>query len=279
MANETISTSIDELASIAVAEARLVAQNRIDLTRTLTVRDVPVGSISARFPKYTAQSAAALTEGNSASNTELTTTGVVLTPSTNAVWKTVVTDIAGHAAPQLFTDIGRIGADAILKKKNQDIFALYDGFSNEVGTINTDLTLTTVRAGVKKLIQNGATGDIYLVITPEVLEDFYADLASQSAGGAAISDNTRDAVLRGEMPLVYGVRPLVVTSGISEAGDVKCGLYTAQALGYASMWDFKVEIARNAAAVGYDVVVSSAYAVGEIDDTQGVEVLCDGADV
>lgn len=281
MANETISTSIDELSSIAIAEARLVAASRQDLTRLCTMREVPAGNISVRFPKYTNQSAAALSEGSDASNTEIVTTGVVLTPATNAVISTMISDLAAHNAPQVVADFGRIAADAILKKKNADVFALFDGFSVAIGTSDTDLTVATLRAGVKKLLQKNAVGEIYLVITPEVWEDLWTDMASTSGSNALISDRARDAIMSGIVDpsiRIHGAVPVVVTSGISETGDVKCGLFTREALGYAFAWDFKVEFQRRSKGVGWDVTASSAYAVGEIDDNMGIEVLCDGAD-
>lgn len=283
MANETISTSIDELSIIAVNEARFVASNRQDLTRLLTMREVQEGAISVRVPKYANLTAAAQSnEGQDISNTEFTTSGVVFTPGVNAAISTVFSDLAVHNAPQLVADAARIAADAILKKKNADIWALFDGFSTSIGTSDTDINVALVRQGVKKLMQANARGDITLAITPEVWEDLQADMASASGGyNTMVSDNMRDAINQGALDVripILGCNIVVVTSGISETGDVKCGLFTREALGYAYAWDFKAEFQRRSKAVGWDFTVSAAYEVKELEDSFGVELLVDGAD-
>lgn len=274
--NATISTSINELASIAIAEAQLTRQNISDLSTLLTFRAVAPGQISARFPVYGSQDASQLTEGDVISSTEVTTTGTTLTPTTNATWGTVVTDVGSHAAPQIFADIGRIGMSAIIKKKNADIFALFDGFTtNTVGSGGSDISEATILAAITKLENQNAMRPYYLVITPEVKMDLLT-LYSANTNIAALSQ--RDDTMTGEMPEIYGVRPIVVTSGISQVGDIKCGMFTREALGFAEEWDFKIEIQRENMTVGWAVAVTASYAVGEINDKQGVEVLVDGAD-
>jgi len=282
MANETISTSIDELSAIMIAEARLVMANRQDLRKICTKRPVGEGNISVRFPKYANQAAAAQgSEGQEVANSEVTTTGVVLTPAINAAWSTVVGDLAKHNAPQVMADLGRLAGDAIIKKLNADIFALFDGFSVSIGTTNTDLTMAVVRLGLKKLQQASAHGPVYFVMTPEVWEDILADLATYNGANVMLSDTMRDAINRGLIDpqiSLYGVSPIVVTSGISEATDVKCGLLTQGALGYAEAWDIKVVAQERGKVVGTEVTASAAYAVGEIEDAFGIEVIADGAD-
>jgi len=138
-----------------------------------------------------------------------------------------------------------------------------------------------VRTGVKKLMQANARGEIMLMITPEVWEDLMTDIADTSGYNSMISDNMRDAINAGALDVripLLGCTVGMVTSGIAETGDVKCGLYTPEALGYAQAWDIRVAFQRQEASIGYDIVASSAYAVGEIDDSFGVEVLADGAD-
>lgn len=274
MADEILTTSIDELAAIAVAEANLSLRNNIDLTSLITRRDLAPGQISVRFPVYGSVAAAALTEGSEAANTAVTTTGVVLTPTTNAVIAHAITDLADHSAPQLMADLGLKAANAIRKKRNADIFALFAGFSTVLGATTVDITEALILQAKKKLFQNDADGYPYLVMTPEVMEDLWT-LYSLNTNNTA--DNVRTAIYAGEMPVIYGVKPFVI-NGVDETGDVKCGMFTKEALGVAFAWEIKVEIQRRAKLVGYDFVASSAYAVGEINDGYGVELLVDGAD-
>lgn len=275
MTYETTQSAISDLTSIAIAEARLTMENQTDLTTLITRRDLSPGQISARFPKWSSLTAAALTEGSAADNQAMAASGNTLTPTTNAVVRSTITDIASFSAPQIAADFGRIAGSAIVKKKNADVWALFDGFSHAVGTGNTDITEAILLAGVKTLRQHNAVGDIYFAITPEVMEDLFTVYSTNTSN---TTDALRTAVMAGQMPTIYGVRVVLITSGISEATDLKCGMFTREALGYASSWDIKIEMQRVPSVVGFEIVASACYAVGEIDDGCGVEVLCDGAD-
>lgn len=281
MANETVSSGLAEFQSTLIAEANYIAQNRQNLTSLLTRRDLMTGNSGVRFPYYAPQTAGATAEGSEVSNSQITSTGVTLTPGQNATWATTVTDLTTQTTNQQAADFGQLAADAIIKKKNADIFALFDGFSTALGSTGVDLTAAAVKTARKTLIKAGAVGELWLVITPEVWDDLMTDLATTGTGNNVVSDRMRDAIMAGVIDSelkVWGVNPVVVTSGIDESGDVKCGLFERRALGYAPAWDFKVEIQRNAKKIGYDLVVSSAYAVGEISDVLGIELLCDGED-
>lgn len=278
MADETTTAQVDDLSGIAIQEARLTAQNSSQLTDFITVKQVPPGNSTVRFPLWPGLTAAALTEGNDVANSAAATSSVEIAHTTNAVWATVVTDIAVHDAEALFAGLGQAAASAIVQKKNADIFALFDGFTtNAIGTTNVDITEALVREGVKKLMQQSINPaePIYMVITPEVFEDL---MALYSLNTNNTSDVVRDAVYRGEAPPIYGVRTVLHTSGIDESGDLKCGMFTRDALAMAVGWDMKLEVARRVRAVGWDFVMSASYTAAELNDLHGVEMLVDGAD-
>lgn len=277
MANETLTTSINELSNIAVQEARLATSNLVDLRNFVMRRNVAEGSESARFPLYADGSATTLTEGADATRTAITTTGVVLTPDVNAHFSSRITDLASHNAPQIIADFGRVAGRAILRKINADIFATFDDFTTAIGSTGVDLTIAVVRSGIKTLMKKGFVNPV-LVISPEVWDDLMTDAATTDAGNNIISDSMRDAVARGEQVPFYGAT-LIVVNGIDETADVKCGLYdAANAIGYAESWDVRVEFQRSAVGVGWDAVASSAYEVGVVNANAGIEILADGED-
>lgn len=277
MADEVTTAQVDDLSGIAIQEATLTAQNLSQLKDFITVKTVPTGSSAARFPRWGGLTAAGLTEGNDVANSAASTTGPELTPTTNAVWATVVTDIAVHDAPQVFADLGKAAASAIVQKINDDIFALFDGFATVLGSGTVDITEEVIRQGRKKLLQQSVqpNAEMFLVITPEVFEDL---MGLYSLNTNNTSDVIREAIYRGEAPPIYGVRIVLHTSGLSEAGDIKCGLFARDALGMAVSWDMKLEVTRRPRAIGWDFVMSSSYAVGELIDLHGIEMLLDGAD-
>lgn len=271
----TTSSTLDDLCAIAIAEATSVISSNIDLRATVTKRQLNQGQVSARFPRRGALTAAELAEGDTASAQAMSTSGVVLTPTVKIVGA-IVTDLADFATGgQTMLDFGKDAGQAILKLANQQIFALFDGFSTSYGTTNVDVTEAGIRYAVKKLTQANAPGPFYFAATPEVIEDL---LGLYSLNTNQTSDVVRNAVYAGEMPLIYGVKPLVVSCGVDESTDVKCGIYSSAALGMALAYDVKIDVAKKPLAGGWEVAATTAFAVGELVDAYGVEMLCDGAD-
>lgn len=280
MADATLTTSIDELSSIAIAEARDTILNSADLRNYVTRLTVPQGSLSIRVPKLGSLTASALTEGQSAANQEFTSTGTLLTPTTNAVVQISLTDLAGASAPQTAARAGRAMGQAIVKKINTDIAGLFDGFSTSLGTTNTDISEETIRKAKRVLMENNAPGPYYLVVSCRVFEDI---MQIYSSNLTETSDRLRDAVLNGEAPSIYGVNVVVTSSGLEEDGngDYKVGLFSSEALAFAETegWGvdgLKLERQRDASLIGEKWVMSAAYDYKEIDDTYGCEIIADG---
>ena len=273
MANETTASVVANLTKIAKAEALLMNKNMADLSRIINKREVPAGHSAMDFPVISEITAQTKADGAAFDNAAPTINKVTLTPSNKVGDLKLITDLAAHNAEQIAADLGKQQGAAITAKYNGDIFALFDGFSQALGNGAGKLTVALVRQAVTKLNQAGAFGQKYLVLTPLLLDNLYEDMAAASAGNVTMSNEMRDKVLSGNLDFsIYGVTPVLVNSGISEATTIKTGVFTREALGMATAWEFKAEIQRVAASVGFNLVQSSCYAVGEINDTFGVEI-------
>lgn len=283
MANETTTTTLDDLCQAIIAEARMVLSQSVDLTDYIDKRMVPRGKSSVTFPEYGSMTATR-TGDTDASNQSVSTSGTTITPTVVTAMTTILDTADWASAPlQVGSDIGKLAAGAIHDLRNQEVWALFDGFTQAVGTTNTDITEANIAAGVRYLLSAKAPRPYYLAITPHVFEDL---LALYSTSTNWTSNAIRDAVLqRGELPPIYGVYPLLIdnlasgtSAGKADGADAKCGLFSRGALGCATMWDINVEPQRDASIVGNEIVVSTCYAVGEVKDTWGVEVLVDNKD-
>lgn len=278
MPNETTASVVANLASIAKAEALLMNKNLADLSRLIDKRQLKPGESAIDFPTIAEISAQTKADGAAFDNAAPTIGKVTLTPSNKVGDLKMITDLAAHNAPQIAADLGKQQGAAITAKVNGDIFALFDGFSQALGTGLGKMTVALVRQAVTRLNQAGAFGPKYLVLTPLLLDHLYEDMATAAGGNVTMSNEMRDKVLSGDLNFViYGVTPVLVNSGISEATAIKTGCFTRQALGMAVAWEYQAEIQRVAASVGSNLVMSSCYSIGEINDTFGVEIHCVGA--
>jgi N4-gp56 family major capsid protein len=279
MAGSTTSTLNDLLPQIT-AEAMFVANERSIMRGLVKNFAVPAGQgKTITVPIYPTQSAASLTEGEEVSNTAVSTNGVTLTVSTVAV-RTMVTDlIRASAASNVVADVGRLFGEAIAKKMDQDLLALFSGFSVGVGDASTAFSAATLAKAVATLRANSVPSDMLAcVVNPYVAYDLKAALTNTFANpNAGIIQN--EAMQTGYVGTLFGV-PVFESANIANngtAGDYVGAVFHRDALGLAMIGDIAIETQRRASFVGDDIVASAHYGVGELYDGYGVKITADSS--
>jgi N4-gp56 family major capsid protein len=279
MAGSTTST-LQYLLPQIVQEAMFVANER-SIMRGLVKNYAlaPGQGKTINVPIYPVQTAAALTEGNEVSNTAVSTNNAQLTVSTVAI-RTLVTDLARtSASSNVVADIGRLFGEAIAKKIDQDLLALFSGFSITTGSNSTALTAATVAQAVAKLRANAVPSDnLACVVNPYVAYDLKKDLTNTFANpNAGIVQN--DAMSTGYVGTLFGV-PVFESSNIADTGttgDYVGAIFHRDALGLGMIGDINIETQRRASYLGDDIVASCHYAVGELYDGYGVGIIADSS--
>ncbi len=279
MAGSTTSTLNDLLPAIT-AEAMFVANERSIMRGLVKNYSIPASNgKTITVPRYPVQSAAAVTEGDEVSNTAVSTDGVTLTVSTVAI-RTMVTDLVrASAASNVVADVGRLFGEAIAKKMDQDLLALFSGFSTGVGGASTAMSAALVAQAVARLRANAVPGDqLACVLHPYVAYDLKKDLTNTFANpNAGIIQN--EAMSQGYVGMLFGV-PVFESSNIADtgtAGDYVGAVFHRDALGLAMIGDINIETQRRASFVGDDIVASAHYGVGELYDTYGVKITADSS--
>lgn len=280
MAGSTTTTLNDLLPSI-VAEAMFVASERSIMRGLVKNYSIPAGSgKTITVPRYPIQTAAAVTEGDEVSNTAVSTDGVTLTVSTVGI-RTLLTDLARtSAASNVVADLGRLFGEAIARKVDQDLLALFANFSGlTVGGASTAMSAALVAQAVAKLRANAVPADaLACVIHPYVAYDLKANLTNTFANpNAGVIQNEAMAV--GYVGTLFGV-PVFESSNIADtgtAGDYVGAVFHRDALGLAMIGDMTIETQRRASYIGDDVVASMHYAVGELYDGYGCKITADSS--
>lgn len=283
-------TTVDDLIQAALAESRAFIDTNAILANTITrynisdkhIVDVPVWGSCTVYD---------VTEGTDLSSTNnLSTSKVTLTGSKKAVRDYITDQARAGAGEDLGFALGKRMGEAITAKINQDIFGLFDGFSKQViavdGTGTTDnITITAIKAAKGHLVKAGAVksgSEVFLAVTPHVYEDVLNLFSDVTAAAYRVSDVlANEASIRGELEKVYGCQIVVVgdlasgtSTGQRDAAQIKCGMYTREALAINVYAPFNIEKQRDASMIGDEYVGSIGYAVGEIKDSYGVEILC-----
>jgi N4-gp56 family major capsid protein len=275
MAGST-TTSLNDLLPSIVAEAMFVANERSIMRGLVKNYNIPSASgKTITVPIYPAQTATALTEGEEISNTEVATSGVTLTVATNAI-RTIVTDLSRVAsASNVVADIGRLFGEAIAKKIDKDLIALFTNFATTVGSNSTTFTPALLANAIAKLRNNSVPSEnLACVVHPYVAYDLKASLTNTFANpNAGIIQN--EAMATGYVGTLFGV-PVFESANITDTtGDSIGAVFHRDALGLAMIGDIQIETQRRASYLGDDIIASCHYAVGEIYDLYGIKLSAD----
>jgi HK97 family phage major capsid protein len=274
MANESTSSTLSELYTEIVAEAQFVASEQSIMRNLVRNYAISGGGKAVEVPVYSAVSAAAVSEATDLSNTAIDPSSVTITAAEVGVM-TTLTDLARNAAPRnVAADIGRLFGEAIAKKQDQDLIALFDGFSTAVGDGTTAINAAAIFNALSTLRGNALNiNECAVVLHPKIAYDLKANLTNTFANANA-NDLANEALRSGFVGSLAGMR-IFETSNMSNtgtAGDYKGGAFHRDAIALAEMQGLKIETQRDASLRADEIVATAVYGVGEIHDTYGVEL-------
>jgi len=277
MANETTSTTISELYTEIVAEALFVASEQSIMRNLVRNYTIVGGGKSVEVPIYATVSASAVAEATDLSNTAVNPSSVTITASEVGIM-TTLTDLARNSASRnVAGDIGRLFGEAIAKKVDSDLSALFTGFSTEKGGgAGQELTIQDLFEASAELRTANAPAPYYGVFHPKQIFNVKKALTNTFAGSSNIPDLGNEAMRTGFVGTIAGVQ-IFESSNISVDGsdDSIGGVFSQDALGLAMMQDLKIESQRDASLRADEIVATAVYGVGELHDSYGVKLTAD----
>ena len=273
MANESTSSTLSELYTEIVAEAQFVASEKSIMRNLVKDYAISGGGKAVEVPVYAQVSAAAVSEATDLSNTAIDPTSVTITASEVGVM-TTLTDLARNSAPRnVAADIGKLFGEALARKQDADLIALFDGFSVTLGDGTTAISPAVIFNALSTLRANALpANECAVVVHPKIAYDLKSGLTNTFAG--LDTETSNEALRAGFVGTLAGMR-IFETSNMSNtgtAGDYKGGAFHKDALAIAMMQDVKIETQRDASLRADEIVATSVYGVGEIHDSYGVEL-------
>tara|TARA_R100001594_G_scaffold127964_1_gene166033 strand:- start:344 stop:1183 length:840 start_codon:yes stop_codon:yes gene_type:complete len=275
MANETTSSTISELYTEIVAEALFVASEQSIMRNLVRNYTIAGGGKSVEVPIYATVSAGAVSEASDLSNTAVNPTSVTITASEVGIM-TTLTDLARNSAGRnVAGDIGRLFGEAIARKIDADLSALFTGFSTErAGGAGNELTVADIFEAVADLRTANAPAPYYGVFHPKQIFNVKKSLTNTFVGRDTELSN--EAMRSGFVGNIAGVQ-IFESSNISVDGsdDSIGGVFSQDALALAMMQDLKLETQRDASLRADEIVATAVYGVSEIHDSYGVKLTAD----
>ena len=278
MANESTSSTLSELYTEIVAEAQFVASEKSIMRNLVKNYAITGGGKAVEVPVYAQVSASAVAEATDLSNTAIDPSSVTITASEVGVM-TTLTDLARNSAPRnVAGDIGKLFGEAIARKQDEQLIALFNGFSTELGDGTTAISPAVIFNALSTLRANSLpANECAVVLHPKIAYDLKSGLTNTFAG--LDTENSNEALRSGFVGTLAGM-PIFETSNMADtgtAGDYKGGAFHKDALAIAMMQDVKIETQRDASLRADEIVATSVYGVGEIHDSYGVELHYDSS--
>ena len=278
MANESTSSTLSELYTEIVAEAQFVASEKSIMRNLVKNYAISGGGKAVEVPVYAAVSAAAVSEATDLSNTAIDPTSVTITASEVGVM-TTLTDLARNSAPRnVAADVGKLFGEALARKQDLDLTALFNGFSVALGDGSAAITPAVLFNALSTLKENALPTDgCQVVLHPKIAYDLKSGFTNTFAG--LDTELSNEALRSGHIGKIAGMN-VFETSNMADtgtAGDYKGGAFHKDALAIAMMQDVKIETQRDASLRADEIVATSVYGVGEIHDSYGVELHYDSS--
>jgi len=236
------------------------------------------GGKAVEVPVYAAVSAAAVAEATDLANTAINPSSVTITASEVGVM-TTLTDLARNSAPRnVAADVGKLFGEALARKQDTDLTALFNGFSVALGDGSAAITPAVLFNALSTLKENALPTDgCQVVLHPKIAYDLKSGFTNTFAG--LDTELSNEALRSGHIGKIAGMN-VFETSNMANtgtAGDYKGAAFHKDALAIAMMQDVKIETQRDASLRADEIVATSVYGVGEIHDSYGVELHYDSS--
>ena len=220
-------------------------------------------------------------ENSDATATTITATDKTFTANEVAIMATL-TDLARDStADDSAAAIGRILGETLAKKVDEDIAALFSGFSSSATTAAgvSELTPDDILSAIAQLRANSVTGPYIGVFHPYQTYNLRKVLANAGAATVPSLSDVGNEVLRGGyIGRLFGVdiyESAVVTG--TSAGAYVGAVMHQDALAFCLKKDVIIETQRDASLRATEIVASMSYAVGELFDLHGVKITTDAS--
>jgi len=275
MANETTSTTLDDLFANIILQARFTAEEQSIMLGLVTRYDIGnVAGKTVQVPKYPAITAAGLTEGTDMSATEVSTSSVTISVGEVGA-QVVLTDLAAMGAGNPAAELGTVLGNAIATKMDQDLIGLFDGFSTSLGATTQEITVADIFNAASRLKAAKAPGQYSCVLHPYQAYQLKANMTNTFVNPNG-GDLQNEAMRTGYIGTVAGVNIYESANiTVDGSGDAKGAVFAPEAVAIAMKRDFNIETERNASLRAFELNATAIYGVGELDDSYGVEMYFD----
>lgn len=276
----TSNSSLQHLISPIVQEALFVASERSIMRGLVRNYTVPMNNGKVyQIPKYGTETAVALTETTDMAGTAAdvtVSTGVSNITLSEIGIMTVLTDLARNTSESnVIADLGKLFGEAIARKIDQDLIALFSGFSTSFGAAQDEISVASLFKASAQLKSNAVPGPYYGVFSPKAIYSVKSSLTNTFVNpNAGVLQN--QAMVEGYVGRIAGIDIFETSNVVQEsATNAVNAVFSRDALGIAIMQDLRIATQRQESKRADDVIATAVYGVAELHDSYGIKILGD----
>ena len=278
MAQTATTGNLENASKIIIAAARYTEEHNAPAMALIESFSLPKGAKQVTVPKVGQMTVSDLTDGQDiVDEEEIGMTTVDLTAAEVGA-KVILTDkLVREQQNNVFTIIGKQLCDAMARKKDTDVHALY-GSLNSGTTLggSAAMSLANVAGAIAFAKANKFGSQIYILQHPNAVFDIAnaAVTSSQYAIPHGWSEDLLGNFWSGIRPL-NGV-PIFEDGNLAVSSNNAVGVIAAKdALAVLKSVDTRTERQRDASLRATEVVITSDYGVFELDDAKGAPLTFD----
>ena len=272
---QTSSTgNLQNMSRIMLASARYTEEHNAPMVGLIEKFSLGKGEYQLTIPKVAQMDAEDLVEGRDMVDSEDIDVSTVTATTAEVGLKVIVTDtLLQQNNEDVFKIIGRQMGDAMARKKDTDIIALFPTLNGAVklGADNANFTLANASAVIATAKADQFGSDIFVVHHPNALWKLATDVGNTLAtyplpdafNKPAVKDYWTGIKLSGVPFFEDGnIQTVTDNSGYGVIAD-------KTAMGHLAARARREERERDISLRAHEIVVTEDYAVFEVDDTRG----------
>ena len=273
--NTQTSTSgnLQNMSRIMLAAARYTEEHNAPMVGLVEKFNLGKGEFQLTIPKVGQMDAEDLVEGVDMVDSEDIDVSTVTATTAEVGLKVIITDtLVQQNNEDVFRIIGRQMGDAMARKKDTDIIALFSGFSTALGADDRSLLLSNASAIIANAKANKFGTDLFVVHHPNAIWKLASSIGNTLAtyplpdafNNPAVSDYYTGVKIAGV--------PFFEDGNISKIGSDDSGygfIGDRTAMGHLAARERREERDRDISLRAFEVVVTEDYAVFEVDDSKG----------
>ena len=273
--NTQTSTSgnLQNMSRIMLAAARYTEEHNAPMVGLVEKFNLGKGEFQLTIPKVGQMDAEDLVEGVDMVDSEDIEVSTVTATTAEVGLKVIITDtLVQQNNEDVFRIIGRQMGDAMARKKDTDIIALFSGFSTALGADDRSLLLSNASAIIANAKANKFGNDLFVVHHPNAIWKLASSIGNTLAtyplpdafNNPAVSDYYTGVKIAGV--------PFFEDGNISKIGSDDSGygfIGDRTAMGHLAARERREERDRDISLRAFEVVITEDYAVFEVDDSKG----------